>query len=154
MGELILVLLGVAAICGGGPLLLFAYHQGKIELPKWLFRLMLFLGVVIIAILRYPLNLKQDSVKNILSLVVYILIGRVLRKEYDKSKWKTCFVSVLTANAVGIFIQFLIVTKAMVHGDNHFTLSRIIFFLVVVQCIVFFSYMLTSEDTNRGYCRR
>lgn len=149
MGELFLVLLAVCVICGGGPILLFSYLQGSLKMPKRIVYILIFSGVAVLAIMRYPLNFLQSPVKDIAALVVYVFIGRILRKEYSQKGGRFCFIYILAANIVGIFTKFVVAMCWTVLWKNDFTIRGIAIFLLAVQCVVMLSYFLAPEKANR-----
>lgn len=147
MGDLFLVLLLVVVICGSIPLLASAYMRGDLKIPRWLLTVFAFVGISIVAILRFPLTPSfGNPASYLIALGVYVYVGRFLRKAYTRSKWRFCMVFTFLANCVGILIQSLIFKIGMVYDKSNFNLTDALVFLIVVEAVVFFAYFFTSDN--------
>lgn len=85
MGGFILVLLLVVAVCAGIPLVLFAYAQGRLVIPKGFLTIIIFGGNLIAAILEFPIRFSSERPFGFGTLlIVYAFIAGLLSYEYTK----------------------------------------------------------------------
>lgn len=153
MGGLFLVLLLVVIISGGIPLVLFAYSRGRLKIPKRPLLAIIFCGVVVAAMLEFPLNISCKSPVSFLgALIVYVLGGIFLRREYTKSKWRFCMLFVFFANCVGVMSKCLIFYFGMVRHEPIFTFMDIGKFLIIVQIVVSLAFFSgTEKEPQKTY---
>lgn len=149
--DFIFILLLTAVICGGIPLLILAYMRGNLEKPKWVLRLLAFCGMILMAIMNFPLDASNG---NPLSLILYAFIGYLLRREYTKSKFPTCMLFVFLANCFGLFIKYLILRFVFANDGLTITIINIIVFLIIAQAVILLAYWVTPDAKSQTSTKR
>ena len=150
MGGFILVLLLVVAVCAGIPLVLFAYAQGRLVIPKGFLTIIIFGGNLIAAILEFPIRFSSERPFGFGTLlIVYAFIAGLLSYEYTKRKWLFCLSFIFLTNCLGVLIKYFITVFAMVKNDVGFTYFDVAVFLIITQIIATLAYFTAPKKKSK-----
>lgn len=150
MGGFILVLLLVVAVCAGIPLVLFAYAQGRLVIPKGFLTIIIFGANLIVVILEFPIRFSFDRPFGFGTLlIVYAFIAGLLSYEYTKRKWHVYLSLIFLTNCFGVLIKYLIIIFAMVKNEVGFTYIDVAVFLIITQIIATLAYFTAPKKKSK-----
>lgn len=152
MGGFILILFLVVAVCGGIPLVLFAYAQGRLAIPKRLLTVFIFGGILIAAIIEFPIRFSSENPIGFgVLLIVYAFIAGLLSYEYTRSKWLFCLFFVFLSNCLGVLIKCFIIVCFMVKNSIDFTFIDIVKYLIITQIIATLAHFTAPKKKLGNY---
>lgn len=150
MGGFILVLLLVVAVCAGIPLVLFAYAQGRLVIPRRFLTIIIFGATLIVAILEFPIRFSLDSPFGLGTLlIVYAFVAGLLSYEYTKRKWQVYLPLIFLTNCLGVLIKYFVIVFAMVQNEVGFTFIDVVVFLIFTQIISTLAYFSAPKKESR-----